>query len=743
MGPKALVRMVSLFITVVLALLWNCGLVIAEDESRPSALEFRQIVDNSLAQTGTPIPADAVQVFVYEGAPRGERVTDRYISIDYGNSFVLFDRRGGSFVRRLAIAQERPPDFPVPHGQHSDMVGPGVLYVQRGARQEVPEYEVAASVEFAGYVWKAMQPTGFLNGLNRRVDGDYRKMREIYGSWTGILRTLNAESFLQAEPLDGRGRPVRHTMNEGLAGNIVTHLAVADGKLWAACVDIYDPEKERWGPGGLCTYDPRSRRWQKVDRIHSRSVRWVTLLEKTDKTLWVGFREASGIAGDKVVYGMGLYLGCYRPQASAIVLARLADGKWTTFLRGPLPDGDRDGASSTETSRSLALLGGSVFLYSETFARASGNWRVDMTGHISLLDPAEGAWRIFGAEQDFGAHVLDSMILENGELLAFTDRGAHRWSEDKQAWTFLDPQSPVRNANVSAAVTVGNELWIGYTNQSFGVIGHQGISCYNEKTGTWSYMTPEQIGTAAPVRQILPMLDGDVWVLFRGRQSFSARAEIPYYPEESRNAPRGVGRFTKGKWEFPAQLDGVPASRERTRQRPDGVDTWREKLPILDIARIGDRLFVANRAAVYVGPGQWSPVLEGDILGIQPSEDGKSLVVHREYKDTSSENSRPEMQRGLYDPETGNVTFSAIEFSDYHRSLQEGGHLLGFRRHTSWSSSWTRVPTRKEGVWAVGPLGSGSHTVVETPWSVWIASRGELIRLDRQKLQEWLGSNRD
>ena len=729
----------------------------------PAGLEFRRITERGIARKGVPIPARGVRVFVYEGAPLSVRVTDKYIAVDYSErSGVLFDRAGGKFVRRFTVADGWPKvrheafaPFRRPR-EKSKMVGPGVLdsyhqvrpsaserYRRTGPRDQEPQYAVAASVKFGGRKWKAMQPAGFLRTLPRRVGRDYKKMRQTFGSWTGILRVLNAESFLQAEFLSV-GKPQRYTTAEGLASNIVTHLAVADKTLWAACVDIYDPEKKQWGPGGLCRFDPKTGRWRRIEKIAGLPVRWVTLLESVGDDLWVGFREGSGIAGDKVGYGMGLYPGCYRPKATAIVLARLSGGKWTTFSRKPLPGGDRTGKAPTESPRNLALLGEKVFLFSETYARSSGNWQVSMDGHISLLDLSGGKWRTFDLEKDLAVFRLLHMVAEKGEIVALSDRGAHRWSARQGKWVFLDPKSPLVNPNLSAAVVVGDELWVGYTNQSFGAIGRQGISRFNEKTGKWAYTSPKEIGTACPVRTIAVMPDGDVRVLFRKRQWHGSAMPYSFYPRQQWNAPAGLGRFTKGKWQFPVKLAGVPASRKRERKKPDGkIDHWEEKLPIRHLAVAGEKLFVATAAGVYVGPAKWKRIAEGPAqtgwrpaLTIRPSKDGKTLGIWRQ--DTHSK-----WQHGLYDPETDKVVFKNLPAGSFDPwRLYSHDYLLHWSGDASWIQHWVLVPTVKEGRWTIGKLGTRYHKVIETPHAVWIASRGELIRLDRKHLSDWLGKDK-
>ena len=48
------------------------------------------------------------------------------------------------------------------------------------------------------------------------------------------------------------------------------------------------------------------------------------------------------------------------------------------------------------------------------------------------------------------------------------------------------------------------EVWVGYTNQSFGVLGAQGITRINETTGRWSHWTEKDLGTHCPVQSLWP-----------------------------------------------------------------------------------------------------------------------------------------------------------------------------------------------------------------------------------------------
>ena len=736
------------------------GACIAAGQTQANGqLQFRKVVNHSLQrEEGAAVPEQAVRVFVHEGEPVGVLVHADTIAVDYGRSGVLFDRKTGQFLRRLTVADgyltERPREFPArPDRLQGKLVGPGVLesWVDPSVLSGTPgrppaqspaqpTHVPAASVEFDGRLWQAMQPIGFLQTLHKRTGDNYARLRKAFGTWTSILQVANSESFLQAVPKEGDGPTVRYTMQEGLASNLITHLAVADGKLRAACVDIYDPDRQDWGAGGLSCLDPKTEKWSRVDKIDGRPVRWVTLLQTVGEDLWVGFREGSGVVDDQVTYGMGLYPGQYRPVATAVTLARLSKGKWTAFSRPPVDAAPADSAETAtaaapgvarneqpkETPRSLAILGGRLFLFSQSQARASGNWDVDWAGHVTLLDLATGEWRAFDLEEDFAAYQLDRMVAEDGELLVLTDQGLRRWAEKDAKWALLDPQTPLVNPTISAVVRVGKELWVGYTNQSFGVIGRQGISRFDEEKMTWTHTTPEEIGTACPVKAIVPLKE-EVLVLFRKREWMGAATDYQFHNDEPRG-PSGLGRFAAGKWEFPIRLDGVPESITRTRKGPNGEETWEQKLEPEDLIPAGGKVFVSNAAGLYEGPGKWRQVLAFDnetyhSRFLRPSADGTTIEVLQRDK------------RLTYDPATGKTTEAAISSNEYNDAMSNPGN----RDDGRLRQGWTEVPTKKEGSWALGELDGEYHRIVETPWAVWIVSTGQLIRLDRKLLADWLG----
>jgi len=743
---------------------------VGQTQTDRQPLQFRKAVNHNLRSEdeGIAVPGQAVRVFAHESTPESVLVHADSIAVDYGQSGVLFDRQTGQVLRRLTVAdgyiKRRPKEFPAPPDRRQGhLVGPGVLenWVDSMPRRaplragpppasipggtpppsDDPGHAPVASVKFGGQIWEAMQPKGFFQNLHERVGG-YGELQKNFGTWTSVLDVANAESFLQNRPEDGIGKGVRYTMKEGLASNLVTHLAAADGRLWAACVDIYDPARQDWGAGGLSCFDPKTEKWSRVDKIKGRPVRWVTLLQTVGEDLWAGFREGSGVVDDKVAYGMGLYPGQYRPVATAIVLARLSKGKWTVFSRLPLDAPGQVHASTTvptapaataaaaeksprETPRNLAVVGAKVFLFSQSQARMSGNWDTTWAGHLSLLDLASGQWRAFDTEKDLAAYELCRMVAEGGELLALTDQGVRRWVDKDAKWASLDPQSPLVNPSISAVVPVGKELWIGYTNQSFGVIGRQGISRFDEEKMTWSYTDPKEIGTACPVMAIVP-IGQEVLVLFRQRHWTGSAMEYHFYNEP--RGPAGLGRFAAGKWEFPIHLDGVPESITRTRKGPNGEEKWEEKLEPLDLIPAGGKVFVSNAAGVFEGPCKWRQVLASDNQPhepplLRPSADGRTIDVLQRDK------------RLTYDPASGKTTEAAVSSNEYNNAWWNPERAGDGRLR----QNWTEVPTKKEGSWALGEIDGDDHRVAETPWAVWIVSTGQLIRLDRKILAAWLG----
>lgn len=725
-------------------------------EESTAWLELRQLKDGKLPTAGMHIPTSVVQVFVYEGAPRSVRVTGKHIAVDYGKSGSLFDRSNSQLAKRFTVADGWPqirPDAFAPatrSWRDSELVGPGVLYRWRDRGENEPAAEVVTEIAFNANTWRAMQPAKFLNSLGKSMS--WKEKREKLGTWSTILEELNKSSYVEA--VDNKtAKSIRYAMEQGLAGNIVTHLVIADGTLWAACVDIYDPGAESWGPGGLCRFNAGSNRWEKITSIDGHPVRWVTLLQTAGDELWVGFREGSGVEGDNIAYGMGLYPGCYRPKTTAVVIACLKNGEWQTFSRAPRDEGARSRYGeapskpmpSTETPVLLGTSGQQVILYTQTQSiRLSGNWDVEKDGQISLLDLPSGEWTHFDLQKDLNADQLDHFVSESGEIIVTSNRGVHRWDPRNKTWKFLDSYCDLKNPAISAATPVANTLWVGYMNQAFGVIGDQGISCFDEKTATWSYMSPEKLGTHCPVKRIAATTDGEVWVLFGQRPWLGSAGEFGYYPRENRPMPDGIARYASGKWEFPAKTEGILLAIEHERKGPTGPEHWTENVRIGGLVTVSNKVFVATTAGVYMGPNPWKKILAptedrngffdcGD--HIEASDDGMTLVIlRRDPKDNQS------ALRARFMPPAGKILFEKIKLEDSAWRLPYRGYLLEHGENTRWGQDWASIPLSVcDGEWVVGPFGGTEYrSVVETPASIWFASSGELVRLDRQKLAGWL-----
>jgi hypothetical protein len=694
------------------------------------SLGLRQVQNNYLTQTRRAISNDAVQVFVYAGEPRAIKVNDNNIAVDYGRCGIVFNRSNGEVIERFDVEDGwpkiRPNIFPKIDSSHIDsrFIGPGIFdkIYKIGSKKKKIKFEETCSVEFEGRTWRAYQPADFRRNIQKK---GYDNRTGPYSTWSGILARLNAESYLQADAPEQKSR--RYKMSDGLASNIVTRLIPSQGYLWAVCVDIYEPEKDRWGPGGLSRFDLKTNRWEHVKTINGYSIRWVTLMETIGDDLWIGFREGNGIEGDKINYGMGVSAGIYRPKTSAILLARFAKDKWTVFLKPlPLVKGSLHKENSP-TEMPLQLAGSSkrVFLCSGYNSRRPAfNFEYQLDGCISSLDLHTYTWRSFDLYKDFDADRLVDMLSENGEILIRSNRGAHRWDDKSQSWKLLDPQTELKNPSLSTAAQRNNELWIGYTNQSFGVIGQQGISVYDEETLKWSYFSQEQIGTGCPVRRMGADTNGYVWILFGRRPNRGALAEFLFYPREAKFFHEsGLGCFRRGKWEFPIELTELDFRNDFLMNSTH------------DLVTIGDKLFVAGKEGVYLGPDKWRRIIEGDILRIEPSSDKKSLIILRQGPRSDQDFST--FQRGRYDLTTGDISFESLPYKGLDRMQLEPPTYLwnnkSMEPETSkaWRKNWVLSPGYKEGNWVVGPMGSNDyHGVIETPSAFWIASRGELVRLD-------------
>lgn len=653
-------------------------------------------------------------IFPYEGEPNAVGVTDDKIVIDYQASRCEFDRASGKMLARKTRAEGYTPmsNADVYSRKKNRLDGPGVVI----PFSTKDTSGVADRIEFNGWTWRSIHQSDIFNS---RTMNNIKTAREKWGTWTAILNAINAKSFV--ESVDAEGKRRIYTTADGLASNIVSRFAVANGTLWAACVDIYDPASNEWGPGGLCWYDPENDRWEPVNKINGWPVRWVTLLQTVEDELWVGFRDGSGVDGDWIDYGMGVYPGIYQPATKSIVLARLKDGKWTCFSRPPLVDPkprwakDED-SHTTPTERLVKLIrrGNEAIVLSKRKIKPMwGNWMSDLDGQISRLDLASGDWRIFEFGKDIGADNVTDIIEKNGEIIAVTNLGASRWRPDSQAWQFLDPQSPMKNPNIGALASVGDEVWVGYQNQ-WGITGEQGLSRFNERTGQWSWMSPETLGTASPILNIAALPDGNAWVLFRNRIIISSTEQPRIYPpKHAKPEQSGIGRYFKNKWEFPVALEGVTTSTLNTvKMTGGGTHTYTQSLPIEQMIGADGKLFLMNATGVYMGPNPWRAIhiVKPDDSGryrdgpfgagmiIEPAENGNAVLI-TDLGRQQTEYLNGKYPQALYHPGDSKVSFKPGKLEDeVHQCIERG-------------------TTKREG-----------ELSLETPTARWTARYGELVR---------------
>lgn len=724
----------------------------AAAEDANSGLWIRLHAGGRWTEEKFSIPREAVSVFTYEGRPRTVHITEKYIAVDYGVSGVLFDVGTGKMVRRYTMVDGWPSRRPeafgpeqVPAPRSARLVDPGLVAWRWPRRRiedgEKPPLNVAAEVWFGGRTFRAMQPA-----LQDIPHGKGWTVRKGRGRWKGCLDFSSRLSCVQAV---AGNKTRRYTTGDGLAGNIVSYLAVSAGTLWAACVDVYDEDRKAWGPGGLCRYDARADRWIHVKTINDKPVGWVTLLEAHGDELWVGFRDGQGITGQKIVYGMGVYPWLCRPKVTAIVLARLKDGKWTVWSRKPCPESRRRQGGTrataeppTEVPRKLVVFNGRALLYSTTGSNfLSGNLAVPADGQVSALNLRAGKWRIFDPRKDLGTHRLMGLHVQGGHVILLSETNVHQWDEKRASWRRLETHCTLPNPAIGDLSPIGDELWVGYTRQSFHFTGIQGISRYDAKAGRWSFMTSEELGTSCNVRSIAPGPGNQAWVLFAEKEWHGAASFIPHQePPSSVAGKPGVGRFADGKWQFPVKLPGVPESAQRTRRVGDRVQTWEVSLGIGQLAGAGGAVFVVNGLGVYAGPGQWRRIYDKQVIGIEALADARTLGILR-YKGADAVG--PKYDLGLYEPKTGKLTFREVKRSDLDsRYPLFGGRLSRGGDHSPGAA---RLPTKKPGdwyvcsYWHVRSHGQTPSHLVESPRAFWIASTGRLIRIDRKKLPHWVG----
>ena len=292
----------------------------------------------------------------------------------------------------------------------------------------------------------------------------------------------------------------------------------------------------------------------------------------------------------------------------------------------------------------------------------------------------------------------------------------------------------ILNPSISAITPVGNELWVGYTNQAFGVIGQQGITRINQLTGKHTRLSPEDLKTHSPIRAICRRPGSDeVWVLFAQRLWLGAEKETIADPKErALNLAGGIGVWKNGQWQFPVQSDGVPDHfEEEYWDESHQFIRFKRPLPLTHMAVAGDKLYVANRIGVYEGPGTFKPLFpeHARVMGISPSADGKSLLMicTRDFYRTHGS----PIERLRHDPATGKQATEPMKNSEYAWSLLVQPTLED--PEGDWEPIWARIPGTDL---AVGPLPEGEHRAVRTEHAAWVQSFGRLLRIDAKALAE-------
>ena len=397
-------------------------------------------------------------------------------------------------------------------------------------------------------------------------------------------------------------------------------------------------------------------------------------------------------------------------------------GRWTPS--------DAPSPTPSEFPAKLTRQGNKVLLFTRLNAlQSSGNWNLTMKGQVSLLDLDSGKWRDYDVVKDLDADQLHKMVCDKGETLIASNRGLHRFDWKNDSWKLLDPRCDLKNSVFHAAAVAGDELWVGYGRQSFGQIGQQGISRYSETTSKWSYMSPADLKTASPVRRIVTLPNGQVWVIFGTRPWMGAASRWNYHARERIPRPVGLGRMANGKWEFP-----VKGSTKREEQpSPFGS--------VNELAIVGNKLLGVFDANLYVGPSPWRHLAGPDVLGLARAKDGKTTNILRMTR-TESDSGERKYHLGVYSPENGKVAWKElakhIDYGDMSR-FQLGDSLQGY--DTRAGAQWVSMPVAGDTHWVLGPMGDHHKNIIETPTVIWMFSKGQIIRVDRKTVDKLAKNN--
>jgi len=700
------------------------------------ALALLTLAPATFAQSPTAFIGKA-QVFTYEGEPMGFTVEDDSIVLNYSTSRVRVDRATLAVKSRVTRAEgfregdtngiSRLRAFPYAQPGHPVLVGPGIALTWSGLLgPPTPPYVAVAEATVGGATWRAMHP---MDALYAKPGTPYRDAE--WTSWSKILQRASAASYMERS---AGGLTNRFTREQGLSGNLVAHLAVAGGVLWAGCVDVYNNELKTWTDGGLCFFDEKAGRWQEAPAIENRRIRFVTGLQTIGDDLYVLHREGVGVAGDEIGYGMGVFPGDYRPVTTSIVVSRRdKDGKWTSWRRSPAELGldmayhatsmklVTSAQASTERAESVAVDGARLLVYSTVFAgNDGGNFEYEVRpGLVSVLDTATGAWKVFDPAKDLTTNKITGMYAENGEILLSSTAGVYRWKNTE--WQLINTGAALKNPVIASVAGVGDEVWVGYARPGYWEYGSQGISRYNEKTGQWSWMSPGEIGTALTVGDIASV-NGEAYVLFPTNQYLGpVAARVDMVGEEPRwTMPGGLGRFAGGKWEFPVKLEGIPltAPSDSTNETTEAGTVKQEAVVFVHIAAGGGKLFVGTTCGLYEGPVPFKKICDGCVLTLAASADGErvtaALVPRNSFARQSFSIFRFNTVTGIGKSEP------AEGYNDSYNSPNDSYNSPIYYQPIPGAG-----PQRRQSPW-----GDDLFDVTVTPYADWLWGGGEMIRLE-------------
>jgi hypothetical protein len=223
-------------------------------------------------------------------------------------------------------------------------------------------------------------------------------------------------------------------------------------------------------------------------------------------------------------------------------------------------------------------------------------------------------------------------------------------------------------------------------------------------------------------------------------------AEFPRYTRPDPLRPEGLGCWQDGKWEFPVKLDGLPTFAPVEAKDDKGQQRFHNQpLSIRQIASTDDRLLVAiglfplsnlratKGLGVYVGPGQWTPIVEGEIHfmhGVQ----GSPAVEFGRYANPWQPNTEITELWRFY-PSGKLIATKPTKKVDRAEIWNSVPGLERFKATHPGDNRYVILPEMDGGDWAFGPLNPEDHYIVSAADSFWIIQPGLVVRVDRSKVE--------